>query len=396
MSAVSIVNCTKPVLERQFRHGLQCISASPNPEFANNPKNYGHFLLALVFPIFVAWREQMGDAEFGTAVQSLLIFHGHNRLATRWWPQWAQITSGRCIGHILRTSGAAVGCTHRLEISGATKYSFCSKAYWRSQALAQFAGDFRRLLLGMRRPSGDTHGVLVMQRPMPRNGTTTRGAAPLVGARGLHLACESSYAAYAAAHVTDGAAVSCLHATLATPLRQVLQLLSSARGIVGFHGAAMANGVFLRAGAALIELDALPNVRYTRNMHLDAASAVGARTAKLWTASSGIRVCPLLLARCSSHKIGPNLADRFDAALVRASVDEALFAAAHFERWVALRGAWRGSKCPFYHPRVPRAGGQRYKEGARLARNHSPPGTVVAVEGDAVWVAVDPITSFGV
>lgn len=278
-------------------------------------------------------------------------------------PQYRQIFDfAECAGTAARFAAGdrpSVHCSATMNVSMG-KYSFCNRSTWKPEAVQLFARSLNRLLLAKHQTRArpvTPHGTRGMRvRPpqivvLQRDEHRTR-----VQAHGMSAVCNPS--AYSprgptmdADQLAAAVEVTCLFISHSSPLATVAQTIRDAKGLVGVHGAGMANVVFLRPGSAVIELDSLRNVRTVRMMYLDIASALGLDAAKHWSNDEGRKVCPLALARCAPRAVGYyyqalNLSDR-------ALLDEAIFAAAHFARWRALGGAWRkGVACLLYDPRL--------------------------------------------
>ena len=61
---------------------ILCVQSSPNPEFAANPGNFAHFILAHLFPVV---RELDRAGVHDPFRATLLLWHGSNRvLPIRW------------------------------------------------------------------------------------------------------------------------------------------------------------------------------------------------------------------------------------------------------------------------------------------------------------------------
>lgn len=264
-----------------------CISCSPNPEFAANPTNFGHWSLALLFPLLAGLRNATaGDdglnLQSGLQRSTMYLLHGANRLGTRWTEQYEQIFGASCVAAVLphvphkasaqeivynHSRGQVRNCSTVLRAQ-TPKYAFCHRSHWTQRgSLTLFATDLRRLLLRPARPAlravteKATSTVVVLQRSSSHDKRLT--------VTGLARACESAYALHAQHQITRGVAVICLSPGKATPLRSIALKLGNAVGLVGVHGAGLSNALFLRPGAALIEVRAatirfLPSKRVAR------------------------------------------------------------------------------------------------------------------------------------
>ena len=79
-----------------------CVQASPNPEFASQPSNYAHWLLAHLFPLLSFVLNASNHASAPLHESRLYIAHGGNTVLPMWTPRYAELFEVDC----LRSSAA--------------------------------------------------------------------------------------------------------------------------------------------------------------------------------------------------------------------------------------------------------------------------------------------------
>ena len=243
-----------------------CVQASPNPEYAVNPSNFAHWLLAHVQPLMAA--AHAAGLDMGAVWASrLLIAHGHNRVLPIWAPQFAQLMGpgAACRRTASITFGRNVsmwhghGCATALEVS-VPKYSFCRPKFWVQQSWKMAASAIATRLRAF---------AATLQEPSPLAGrivVLTRGSGKRSGnVFGLEAACNLTR-------------VNCITVGQSLPLMRVATALGpGTAAIVAGHGAGLANLLFASPESRLAELDHIRSAEYARNFYQQLARQLGLR-----------------------------------------------------------------------------------------------------------------------
>ncbi len=300
-----------------------CVSAGHNPEMAAASRNYGHFVLAFLYPLFNASSLLKRD---GQPPVHLRVAHGNN-VAPLYFRQKIEVlldllpcASARVaaedhdhigqhkVGDQSWQSGGG-GCDEHVRVS----VPFGSMEGWSTpEGSPSYWRDFKeaadRISLRV--------GLLRAPLPLPRapdptlttamrwrggaSASATASACPRIvvlqrrsrddalGRRvdGLERACSREFGASVMAR--HGVRISCVSFNMSTSMREIgVRVGDASIGLVGVHGAGMANLLFLRPRAAFVEIDALANVKTDRRIHLLAASAIGLSPAKVWLDGRG-------------------------------------------------------------------------------------------------------------
>ena len=285
-----------------------CVTADSNPEFAAAPRNYAHFLLSFVYPLFNLSSLLRSGRPVDVWVShgnnyNLLFFRHHlaellnatqcnsTRIARHWpmtaldtvssscdevvsvrIPVLSMETGLRFYDHIAPVSDNLLS---RLGIAVSSvpmrlPHHRCGAV----QAVAEAA-------------DADRHPIEAAARIL----VVLRGNGTLNGARkvaGLEKACESTFVHRARARYA--VAVECIDfGSTATMHAQARAVSNNVIGVIGVHGAAMANGLFSRPGSVFVEIHPVADARLAlRRMHLRMARALrGVDSCLVWLGSRG-------------------------------------------------------------------------------------------------------------
>lgn len=293
-----------------------CATTASNPELrAARGFNYAHLLLAFVYPLLMA--PEAGALRDGTA-RELLVAYG--KIA---------MSSFGARDHLPRLLGPNVTCQQELvshemiqAVCGGDReqvihvriphMAFYNRSYFsRAHAFADLVSSRLRI---SRVPLAPSAGCMMHDAlPAPMRivvllrGNNTQPKSLETRQRlihGLHLACDAQYAA--AIRQRTGAQLECASLSAKSTILQNARAIGGERTIalVSGHGAGLANIVFLRPGAALVEIDSVGNKHNDRNMYQLLARAVGVVPTKVWLDHDG-RHYPELVSQPVRWRISP-------------------------------------------------------------------------------------------
>ena len=282
-----------------------CVQASPNPEYASQPGNYAHWLLAHLFPLLSGALNISNRTFVG---EQWHIMHGGNTVLPVWAPRYAELFGVTCVRSTDDSSGGQLlgyGCDLRLNVSVAA-FAFCRRAFWASDALRQVSAYLRSRLrlpaLSEASMTGTAFSKTSRIVILERRGTDGRR-----GFVGLERACEPGFdkSAIERGVLTQGMAVECTSFNMSTPLAAMAQAVGSpdVRALISGHGAGLANVIYMQAGAAMAEFDAIKNMGKARNFYQYLAEGLGVRSIKVWLNASGARFCPPRVNACGSGNL---------------------------------------------------------------------------------------------
>lgn len=289
----SALRCSPPPNQPATPTRTLCVQASPNPEFAKNPSNFAHWLLAHVQPL-VAALLTTGINPHNIFTSQLLIAHGKNRALPRWTPQYVQFfgAGATCTREVVTfdpnaTASFRLGqnCARTVRIS-VPAYSFCRPQFWTQSAwrrvgsaLAAQLHQSTSLSASAAATAATANGrIVVVTRPPGKERHVL----------GLEAACNLT-----------APLVHCVTLAKSLPLVHVARLFGPGiGGIVAGHGAAIANVLFAAPGTRLAEIDNIRSVEFARNFYQQLAVALRLRPFKVWLDGDGQRFCPSTVLGC--------------------------------------------------------------------------------------------------
>lgn len=228
---------------------VYCVRASPNPEYATQPGNYAHWLLAHLLPLLggaLALNPMDAPPARGPLPvlgAQLYIKHGGNSVLGSWRPRYAELFGVECATTTARRElgWRGFGCAAHLNVS-VPAFAFCRRAFWQ---VTNVRGVSRYLHAALREPPppalprGEPDGpprVVVLIR---------QGAEGYRAFAGLRLVCEPEYAERAAreGHLPRAARVECASFDMATPLARMARTVGGPEvlALLSGHGAGLAN-----------------------------------------------------------------------------------------------------------------------------------------------------------
>ena len=296
---VLALRCSPPNSQTHTPRTL-CVQASPNPEFAKNPSNFAHWLLAHVHPLVAALlAADVQPRDIFTS--QLLIAHGQNRALPRWVPQFVQFfgPDATCTKQNLAFEANTTtdfdrshNCARTVRIS-VPVYSFCRPQFWATPAWRRVGSALAAQLhqftsLSASAAAATSMAAAAAAATAGRIVVVTRPAAKERHVLGLQAACNLTTPL-----------VSCVTLSKSLPLAHVARLFGpGVGGIVAGHGAALANLLFAAPGARLAEIDNIRSVEFARNFYQQLATALGLRPFKVWLDGDGQRFCPPTVLGC--------------------------------------------------------------------------------------------------
>ena len=289
-----VLTCTPSSAAQRPVH---CFQVSPNPEYAQAPSNYAHWLLAHLYPLLAGAYELLGKSIGQLAGSTIRIGHGENTVLPKFASRYEELWDVTCSSDRMSNSTLLEGCTAVFQFS-LPRYTMCVRDEWRvgafrSHWLAISDHLFALLLKAERGSVEPLQRLIVLQRDDSRSRANSNF--------GLEGACE-------AAAALPGWSMPCTSARFnhSVPLHSVVSQLGMATAFLAAHGAGMANVVFLRRGAVVAEVDSAENVRKARLYYQWMATAAGLRPHKVWLhGDNGSRACPRTVRSCSGVSRGP-------------------------------------------------------------------------------------------
>ena len=300
----NVMTCTP----RLPRNASVCVRASPNPEYASQPGNYAHWLLAHTLPLLIGAMDlPSADGDPPLLGVHLHIAHGSNTLLPVWAPRYAELFEVACKRGAAQlaadgsSSGPWVGlrCDAHLNVSVAA-FSFCHRPWWAPQGL-QRVSAYLRTRLGLPPAIQDAHArhrILVLHR------RSTDGYRAF---KGLERSCETGFAEDAARRgvVPARTTIECTSFNMSTPLAVMARMVGApdALALVSGHGAGLANVIYMQPGASMAEFDSVKNLGKARNFYQYLAEGIGVRSTKVWLNASGTRFCPPRANACGAGNL---------------------------------------------------------------------------------------------
>ena len=284
---------------------VYCVQASPNPEFAANPRNFAHFWLAHVFSIANGLNVERPFKS------TLLLFHGHNRVLPRHASTYVDLLGA---GAQCTTSSALKAvtvaqqeerrrffrCDQYVQSASVPLFAFRNRSFFSPAPWRRFALAVRSHLWTPPSIRHDNLGrIVVLLRA-----TTVKLGMRIV--EGLPLACDDAWASSALSGLRMR--VDCLRlGPASTMLSSSARALGDAVGLLAGHGSGLAMLPFLPIGSRFAELDHIHNAARARNMYQYLADALGLNTMKVWTNGSGVRFCPRRTIGCTAGHGGTSI-----------------------------------------------------------------------------------------
>jgi len=281
------------------------VQASPNPEYASQPSNYAHWLLAHLFPLMSSTlTSDLHEHDLTRA--NFLISHGANAVLPMWAPRYAELFDASCMRGPDDASGGrfrGYSCNIRLNVSVAA-YAFCRRAFWNPDRLRRVSAYLRQRLLLSSQPAfsimaaENKHRLLILER---------RGTDGKRGFYGLDRACDAGFGALAVQRgiLKEDATVDCSNFNMSMSLAEMARAVGAPGllALVSGHGAGLANVLFMRAGASMAEFDAVKNIGKARNFYQYLSQGIGVRSTKVWLNASGARFCPPRVNACGGGNL---------------------------------------------------------------------------------------------
>ena len=334
------------------RASTYCVRASPNPEFASQPGNYAHWLLAHLFPLVGAALAAGGDdgGSAPLAGSRLYIAHGSNAVLPVWAARYAELFDVGCVrsseaplaeaegsgggsgsGSITSRPWQGLGCHVELNVS-VPAYSFCRRRPFWDPSLVTRVARYLRTRLGMDGPPA----AAAAANAEAGASTTARGGGRIVvlvrrsrdpfrATVGLERACDPVYVSSALQRgvLPAGTSMECTSFNMSTPLVAMARAVGApdALALLSGHGAGQANVLFMQRGRAMAEFDAIKNMGKARNFYQYLAESVGVRATKVWLNASGTRFCPPRSNACGAGNMNMY---RASVAILPAVLDDVL------------------------------------------------------------------------
>ncbi|KAL3893531.1 MAG: hypothetical protein SGPRY_014166 [Prymnesium sp.] len=276
-----------------------CASSIGNPEMragleAQNGPNYAHWMFAFVYPLISLLDSTLNIT--GADNVNVFLSWGRNVRYRFFNDQIRQVLNLSCsygkFASLAAHDGEHCATMGRLHVH---RLAWYSHPFWRNARA--FAASLSRRL-GVERAPIRCEGeasvrsaarVLILLR---NNGTKEAKNRHVWG---LERACTAEYTKLSPSHF--GAQIECLRLSRSVPMRQTASAFSGSDvrptiGLIAGHGAGLANVVFLRPGAVMIEIDAAFNARNDRNMFQLLSYHTGIHAYKLWLNRLGVRYFP--------------------------------------------------------------------------------------------------------
>ena len=280
---------------------MVCATSSGNPEMkagleAINGPNYAHWLFALVYPLLASVDDTLNRT--GAQHVNLLLTWGRNARYNYFSPTLGSLLDADC--QFNTYSPLAVSdarhCTTlaRLHVSRMSWYArpFWSRAWAFADSISAWLGHVRSSLVCQGTSLNAVGRVIVMLRNdhVAKNRESWNRHV-----WGLEKACTPAFQEWAIGRL--GVQLECIRLNHSMPMRQVAKLVGGGDadptiGMLAGHGAGLANIVFLRPGAVMLEIDAAVNARNDRNMFQQLAWHIGVRSYKIWLNREGKRHFP--------------------------------------------------------------------------------------------------------
>jgi len=285
-----------------------CASSHGNPEMkagleAQAGPNYAHWLFALVYPLVTAIDDAL--AKSGATDVNILLTWGRNRRYYFFRAKLEELFDTQCQSGEFHRSAVvdARGCDFSAWLH-TPRLQWYSASFWRR--MRAFSLSLSRRLASSRSPldCGWRHlglglgRLLVLQRNDPKGGAhRARGEGLDRHAWGLERACQPDFVR--ASVSTFGAQIECFRLNGSVPLHSVASIFSGGDntptlGLVAVHGAGLANAIFMRPGAVLVEIDAAINGLNDRSMYQWLTNAIGVHGYKLYLNRAGVRHFPVV------------------------------------------------------------------------------------------------------
>ena len=280
---------------------MVCATSSGNPEMkagleAINGPNYAHWLFALVYPLLASVDDTLNRT--GAQHVNLLLTWGRNARYNYFSPTLGSLLDADC--QFNTYSPLAVSdarhCTTlaRLHVSRMSWYArpFWSRAWVFADSISARLGHVRSSLVCQGTSLNAVGRVIVMLRNdhVAKNRESWNRHV-----WGLEKACTPAFQEWAIGRL--GVQLECIRLNHSMPMQQVAKLVGGGDadptiGMLAGHGAGLANIVFLRPGAVMLEIDAAVNARNDRNMFQQLAWHIGVRSYKIWLNREGKRHFP--------------------------------------------------------------------------------------------------------
>lgn len=309
MTSFSVMNCrTIERMDGARIAGTLCIDSNHNPEFVAGPHNYGHWLLAFVYPLFNGTSKLLASGQ----PIDVLLSHGHSwgsRYMHTFHHKIEEIFHARCEKNAKFTSASwpPLRSNAGVDADAHPGRALCDEVVRVSVPFGTMqldAGYFRhahtvrarvldRLHLGMVPRSRGMASYLATLPPttMPRIVVILRNTSARTVV-GLDKACTEPLRVWAMQRLRVN--VECVSFTKNSTLAQQAAVVGSPTiGLLGVHGAAMSNVFFTPTGATFAELHPAIDARLAvRGIHLHLAHALGIAALPVWLDQSGARLFP--------------------------------------------------------------------------------------------------------
>lgn len=289
-----------------------CAASHGNPEMragleALAGPNFAHWLFSLVYPLVAAIDDAL--VKNGAADANVLLTWGRNPRYYFFQRKLEELLDAQCTrGEFDRNAVVdARGCDASVWLY-VPRLQWYSAPYWRrmpafSRALAKRLASSRSALDCGMHLGADGVGlgkVLVLLRNEANSLGAGRGARREGLDRhafGLDRACQAEFAQRSVA--AFGVQVECLRLNSSVPLRVVASIFSGSDsmptlGLMAMHGAGLANAIFMRRGAVLVEIDAAINAMNDRSMYQWLTNSIGIHGYKLYLNQAGVRHFPVV------------------------------------------------------------------------------------------------------
>lgn len=293
-------------------------------EFAASPSNFAHFWLAHVFPLVRELQRAGVHEPFQNT--SLRIWHGANRVFSRWAPVYEDLLGpgARCTLELTRrastpaeheTRRRAFGCAVWVPSIAVHQWAFRNRTFYAAtDAWRAFALVMRRTFRSRGAPPGaPSADQLVPPSPSTQHVAVLLRERRVRVVRGLERACDDAWSRTALAGlppVSTGRRTMCVSldgGARSTMLSRAAHVLRDARGLVAGHGSGLATLPFLPSTAALVEVDSINNAARARNMYVHIARALGLHATKVWLNDTGTRFCPRRVIACTAAGGGASI-----------------------------------------------------------------------------------------
>jgi len=309
--------CCVPILQCRYYNagalgGTVCADTASNPELkAGRGPNYAHFMLALVYPLLTAM--DAGMLRDGSASQLMLVYGSQNMvLVARHKLERILGSNVTCKRALISEDELKAACsrerviTVRVPVMSFYNRTFYSRARLFADVVSSRLGLYRLPLVRPARSVGQVTGldlrIVVLLRANSTNSKSLEVRERQV--HNLSLACDPQYAR--ALGERAGVQLECVSLGAQSSMEQNARAIGGERtiGLLAGHGAGLANLIFMRPGAVLVEIDSVANKDTDRNMYQMLAHAVGVVPTKLWLDNAG-RHYPGLQSQPVRHRISP-------------------------------------------------------------------------------------------